>query len=143
MRKIYVTGSLRNPRIPYVGNVIRELGIEAFDDWFGAGKIADDSWKDYESTRGRNYGEALYGYAATNIFEFDKRHLDDSDACLLITPAGKSSHLELGYVIGRGRPGYVLFEDGLPPKDRWDVMYRLASKVFFSLDELVEYLRSK
>ncbi len=132
--KVYLIGSLKNERIPQVGNAIRNLGIEAFDDWYGGGPEADDKWQEYEKIRGRHYQEALYGEAAQNIFLFDKRHLDACDAGVLIAPAGKSGHLELGYLAGQRKRTYVLF-DGEP--ERWDVMYQFCDKVFFSIDDLL------
>lgn len=140
MNKVYVIGSLRNPNIPIIGEQIRDnTGWEVFDDWFAGGYEADDKWKEYEEARGRHYGEALLGEAATHVFEFDKRHLDSSDAAILVTPAGKSGHLELGYMVGSGKKTYVYF-DGLP--DRWDVMYRFVDKVFFDMDQLLAELNN-
>lgn len=81
---------------------------EIFDDWYSPGPEADDFWKTYEQGRGRSYSEALKGYAARHIFEFDKHHIDSADAGILVCPAGKSGHLELGYMIGQGKPGYIL-----------------------------------
>lgn len=133
---IYLIGSLRNPEVPNVANRIRALGHEVFDDWFAAGPEADDKWREYEISRGRDYLEALNGAAAKNVFAFDKRHLDAADAAVLLLPAGKSGHLELGYVIGSGRRGYVL----LDTPDRWDVMYQFASGVFNNVDDLAKEL---
>lgn len=134
---IYIIGSLRNKKIPEVGNAIRNLGIEAFDDWYAAGPEADDFWQAYEKTRGNDYRDALKNWAAQNVFDFDRKHLNRVDAGLLVLPAGKSGHLELGYLIGLGKPGYILL-DGEP--DRYDVMYNFAERVFLSLDEVVAYL---
>lgn len=130
-------GSLRNPKIPEIAKQIREAGFEVFDDWYAAGPEADDYWKKYEQERGRSYTEALNGHAATHVFEFDKRHLDGSDAVVLALPAGKSGHMELGYCLGRGTPGYILLEEG---SDRWDVMYKFANGVHTRVAELVKDL---
>ena len=138
MKSIYVIGSLRNPNIPSIGNAIRTIGFEAFDDWHSAGPTADDEWQRYERECGRSYGEALRGYAAKNVFAFDKKHLDRCDAAVLVMPAGKSGHLELGYMLGKGKIGYVLFDQ---EPERWDVMYQFADVVFFSGEEFLEYLR--
>jgi hypothetical protein len=99
---IYLIGSLRNPDVPKVAASLRAAGIEVFDDWYAAGYEADDMWKEYEQERGRGYLEALEGHAANHVFSFDKCHLDRADAGVLVAPAGKSGHLELGYLIGRG-----------------------------------------
>jgi hypothetical protein len=137
--RVYLIGSLRNKEIPNIGNKLRESGFEVFDDWFAAGPEADDKWRDYERSRGRSYLEALHGLAATNVFEFDKRHLSQADSVILVLPAGKSGHLELGWSLGRGVRGYIL----LDTPDRWDVMYRFADLVTDNLDEIVKDINER
>ncbi|KKK86420.1 hypothetical protein LCGC14_2763450, partial [marine sediment metagenome] len=133
MRKLYLIGSLRNPEVPVVSESIRALGFDVFDDWHAAGELADTAWRDYELTRGHTYAEALRGYAARHVFDFDMGHLNAADAAVLLLPAGKSGHMELGYVLGQGKPGYILFPE-VP--DRWDVLYQLATDVFFEQEAL-------
>jgi nucleoside 2-deoxyribosyltransferase len=132
-RMIYLIGSLRNPEIPKVAAKLRSAGLEVFDDWYSAGEFADDSWRDYEKARGHDFKTALKGYAAKNVYNFDLRHLERADAVVLVLPAGRSGHLELGYSIGRGKPGYILLDS----PDRWDVMYQFADLVTDNLDEVV------
>ena len=137
-RSIYVIGSMRNPKVPQIAVVLRELNYDTFDDWYSPGPDTDDRWQDYERARKRTFAEALAGYHAQNVFNFDKTHLDRCDAALLVLPAGKSGHLELGYMIGCKKPGYILL-DGEP--ERFDVMYQFATRVFTSVDEMSEALR--
>lgn len=136
--KIYLIGSLRNPVIPEIGNKLRALGIDVFDDWFAGGKRADDSWKDYEQRTGHTYSEALRGRMARHIFEFDKHHLDDSDAAILVAPAGRSGHLELGYMVGQGKCTVIYFPDGEPKLERWEVMTQFADYVVFDEASLLD-----
>jgi nucleoside 2-deoxyribosyltransferase len=137
-KQIYLIGSLRNPEVPKVGDKLRAAEHGVFDDWFAGGPIADDSWQEYERGRGRSYSVALRGPAARNVYEFDHRNLEASDGAILVLPAGKSGHLELGYMAGRSKYTAVLFMDGEP--ERWDVMYQFANDVFFSVDEMLEGL---
>ena len=110
MKTIYLVGSLRNDQIPIIANKLRtELGYEIFDDWYAPGRDTDAYWKAYEEGRGRTYKEALEGHAAKHIFEFDKYHLDRVDAGILVMPAGRSGHLELGYLSGQGKPTFIVF----------------------------------
>ena len=139
MSNIYLIGSLRNAQIGEIANKLRAAGHEVFDDWYAAGPEADDYWQKYEIAKGHNYVQGLQGYAAKHVFSFDKFHLDRNDIAVLALPAGKSAHLELGYVIGCGKPGYILLDN----PDRWDVMYQFASGVFYSVDDLVAELKSK
>lgn len=133
---VYIIGSLRNENIPKVAASLREVGLDVFDDWYSAGKDADDYLRDYYRERGMKYSEVLSSYSARHIFEFDKKHLDRCDCAVLVLPAGKSGHLELGYVIGKGKPGYILM-DGEP--ERVDIMHSFATKVFMNKEEMIEH----
>jgi hypothetical protein len=138
MNKLYIIGSLRNPLIPLTSHCLRSQlpGVEIFDDWYAAGPEADDYWMTYEKARGRTYAEALAGYAARNVYAFDKSHLLSADGALLILPAGKSGHLELGFMAGLGKWTGILLPQEEP--ERWDVMYQFAGKVYRNVDEVVE-----
>ena len=138
---IYLIGSLRNEKVPELANKIRDLnlGFEVFDDWFAPGPEADDFWRKYEKTRGTSYKQALKNWAAKHIFEFDKFHIDRADIGILYMPCGKSGFLELGYMIGRGKKCYIIFDDE-PENDRWDIMFQFAGDVCFGFDELKEKL---
>ncbi len=135
---IYLIGSLRNLNIPIIAETLRAEGHAVFDDWFSAGPKADDHWQVYEGYRGRTYKEALNAPPAWNVFRFDKTNLDRADTAVLVVPAGKSGHLEFGYMMGTNKRGYVLFDK---EPDRWDVMYRFATNVCTSMEELVEELK--
>jgi len=134
----YLIGSLRNENLGTIGNELRQAGLEIFDSWYAAGPIADDCWRDYEKAKGSNYKQALAGYAAQHIFQFDRKHLDRCDGAILAYPAGKSAHLELGYILGQGKPGYILL-DGEP--ERFDVMLNFATAVCYTTTELIGVIR--
>lgn len=137
MKSLYLIGSLRNPEVPILGQEIRKLGIDVFDDWHAAGPHADDCWKEYEQARGHTYKDALTGFAAKHVFSFDFTHLNRCDGALLCLPAGKSGHLELGYMSGLGKSAFVLLDN----PERWDVMYQFAKDgIFFSKEEMLEDL---
>ena len=136
MQSLYIIGSLRNrEEVIRISNEIRVLGYEAFDDWLSPGPEADDKWKEYEESRGRTYREALGGWAAVHVFEFDLYHLNRCDGAVLILPAGKSCHLEAGYIAAT-KPLFILMDD----PSRWDVMYQFATGIAFSLDELKDMI---
>lgn len=139
-KQIYVIGSLRNEKITEYAKNLRKLNFEVFDDWHSVSPNGDDLWKEYEMKRGRTYKEALAGHHAHNVFNFDKKHIDNSDIGVLIMPAGKSAFLELGYMIGCGKPGFILMDE----QERYDVMVLFTEvtggSVCFSMDELIEKL---
>lgn len=137
-RNIYLIGSLRNESISKLAGDLRANGHSVFDDWFAAGPEADDYWRDYERGRGHSLPEALNGYAARHVFEFDKHHLDRCDTAVLALPAGRSGHLELGYASGLGHDCAILMES---EPDRYDVMYQFANLgVFFKVEDLIDAL---
>ncbi len=138
MRSIYVIGALRNPRIPEIANALRAIGWDAFDDWHSPGPETDEKWQAYEKLRGRSFREALDGYHARHAFALDEYHIDRCGAGLLVLPAGKSAHIEFGVFRGAGKPRYILM-DGEP--ERYDLMYRYATAIFLSVDEMLEGLR--
>lgn len=138
MSNIYLIGSLRNSRVPELANELRALGYTVFDDWFAAGEHADDAWRDYEIGRGHNLKQALAGYAANHVFQFDMYHIRKADIGILLLPAGKSGHLELGYMIGFGCKSYIVYPE---EPERFDVMYLLADKVLSSTEELIERMK--
>lgn len=135
---IYLIGSLKNPEIPKIANELRTEGWEVFDDWFTPGPDADDHWRDYEKARGHNLKQALEGRAAKHIFAFDFKYLDRARYVVLVAPAGKSGHMELGWAIARGKKAFYLLS-GDP--DRFDVMLQLVTEyggaLVYSVDELL------
>ena len=140
MKKIYLIGALSNPKIPRIAKQIRSLGFDVFDDWISPGPDTDTEWQKYEKIRGRTYKEALSGHHAQEVFDFDLKHLKSADIAVLVSPCGKSGHLELGWAIGQGKKGYVLF-DGEP--NRFDIMYAFCTDIFFHIDELCKELKEE
>lgn len=136
---IYLVGSLRNPAIPKVAEELRTLGFEVFDDWWSASEDADEWWQHHENFKGNSYKDAIYGHHANCVFDFDYKHLSRADIGVLVLPAGKSGHLEFGWLIGKGKAGYILFEK---EPERFDIMYRFADDVCFTMDELKENLKN-
>lgn len=141
INSIYIIGSLRNPSIITLANELEKLGFDAFADWMSAGPEADNFLRDYHKERGLTYKQTLQSYAAKHIFEFDVKHINRCDAAIMVMPCGRSGHLELGFVRGCGKPGYILFDT---EPDRIDIMYQFATDIFFSKDDLTaELMRMK
>jgi hypothetical protein len=139
---LYLIGSLRNERIPVLANKIRKDNpdFEVFDDWYSAGPEADDYWKAHQRSKGLSYREALQGFAAKNVYNFDKRHLDRSSHALLVLPAGRSGHMEIMYAAyGVGASAAILLDE---KDDRWDVMYQFIPNILHSDKEINKWLTS-
>jgi hypothetical protein len=138
---IYLISSLKSDVTRKFAGELRQHGFDVFDDWHAAGPEADDIWRDYEHERGRTYLEALNGHHANHTFALDYHHLNRAQIGILLLPAGKSAHLELGYLIGQRKRGYILFSDGEPELTRWDLMYKFATGVFTEKGKLLAELK--
>ena len=132
---VYVIGSLSNPFVEEVADRIRETGIEAFDQWRAA---KGDFWADYALRRKLPFKEALKLDFVETAFQFDLKYLKSCSAAVLVMPAGRSGGIELGWILGQGKPGYILY-DGEP--ERPDLMAKLATEVFFGVEDLVKELK--
>jgi len=140
LHDIYLIGSLRNPVVPEIEKYLVSLGMTVFCEWFAGGERADEAWREYEQFRGNTFTQALKTYYAKHIFEFDKFHIDNSQAGVLVLPAGRSGHLELGYMMGQGKPGYILLDKD---PERYDIMYQFANGVYTNKEELAYALSNE
>lgn len=135
---VYLMGSLQNPMIPAVADLLRNDGYDVFDDWFSGGPEVDECWQQYEKHRGRSYAEALAGYHAENAFNFDLYHIKRCDLAVMLMPCGRSAHLELGFFRGLGKPGIICLPE---EPERYDLMYKFANAVVIGTDELMKEVR--
>ena len=133
-KKIYIIGALKNAEITSIAAELRPK-YDVFDQWITPGPDADQYLFEYSKKRGWNYKEALTCDAARNNFDFDKRHIDSSDIVVMVMPAGKSAHLELGYSIGMGKEAHILFDK---EPERFDLMYNFVpvDNIHFSVESL-------
>lgn len=138
-RSIYLIGALKNRQIQDLAIKLRAEGYDVFDDWQAPGPEADSFLLEWAKKRGLTYKEALQSYAAQHVFEFDKFHVDRCDTGVLVMPAGKSAHMELGYMRGQGKQVFILFDQW---PDRFDVMYNFATDVFVDEGELIGRLKT-
>ena len=138
MKKVYIIGALKNPIVPEFTNALVEAGFDAFSEWYTPGPEADQYLLDYAKRRGWSYKRALNSYAAEHIFSFDYKHLQSADLAVMLMPCGKSGHLELGWHLGQGKPGFILFDS---EPERFDLMYRFATDIFFNQQDLLNALQ--
>lgn len=143
--KVYLGGSLQNARISQLAHDLRSMlpvRTVVFDDWCAAHPKADDNWRDYEKAKGLDITSALEHSAGKQVYNFDRLNLLSSDVFVLVAPAGKSAHLEAGYMAGLreagvGKKVYALVDND---PERYDVMYRFFDQVFTNQGDLVQAL---
>lgn len=143
--KIYTASSWRNERYPAVVNALEAEGHEVYDFRNPWDEGAAFNWEqidpNWENWGARGFAEALEHPLAERGFKSDKAGMDWADVCVLILPSGKSSHMEAGYMAGKGKPVHILLDGGRP-----ELTYKLANvHATFSdlLTALVELTASK
>ena len=71
--------------------------------------------------------EMMNHWRVREAFREDKKYIDWADVLIMIMPCGRSSHLEAGYAVGKGKKMYIIggFEKG-----EFDVMYGFANGMY-------------
>ena len=141
MRRIYVASSWRNQYQQEVVSVLRRHGNRVFDfrnpnpgnHGFHWSEIDTDweTWSPQDFRKSLNHPIADSGYLS------DFEAMKWADTCVLVLPCGHSAHLEAGWFAGAKKETYILmFEPGGP-----ELMYKMATKICVSLDELIIALK--
>lgn len=134
--KIYVASSWRNDLQPHVVNIFRTYGHEVYDfrdsEGFSWHEI-DSEWEQWgfdDYVKGLNHDYAKRGFAK------DMAALKWCDACVLVTPCGRSAHLELGWAVGAGKKTVVIITERQEP----DLMYAMCDGIVESVGEACNVL---
>lgn len=140
-RRIYVASSWRNPYQQGIVEMLRMHGHQVYDfrnPPHGKGGFhwseIDPGWQDWSP---EGYREALLtSPVAAQGYLSDLRAMQWADTCVLVQPCGRSAHLELGWMAGRGKRTLILLADGEP-----ELMALLADEIVTSPDELLKALK--
>lgn len=149
--RVYVASSWRNPMQEWVVKVLREAGHNVYDfrnphqtrerenGRKGKGLAwteIDPNWQEWTDEQFR---EALKTQPAIDAFHSDFDAINWCDACVMVpgNTAGRSMHLELGYAAGLGKLTVILLQEKGEP----ELMYKLATHLCLSLNEVVEVIR--
>lgn len=139
--KIYVASSWRNPRHDSVVKVLIEHGHKVYNYRTADGAKGfswadiDPNWKNLTIEQYRKHSRHL---AARTGFLLDYSAMQAADACVLVEPSGKSSHMEAGWFAGCGLKVIVLLAEGEEP----ELMYHLADYICESVDEVCDVLKA-
>ena len=141
--KIYVASSWRCAAQPGVVMALREAGHDVYDfrnptadsQGFRWSEI-DADWQSWSPARYRN---ALRHSVVKRGFGLDFGAMLWAEACVLVLPCGRSAHLEAGWFVGARKPLYVLILERCEP----ELMYKMATSICVSLEELIRVLRRK
>jgi len=139
--KVYIASSWKNCDICMdIAKTIRQWGHEV--DLF-----CDDStgrfvfhWSELDSPENIDAIKMVNSEQGKKAFAEDKKWIDWADVVVMVLPCSKSSHLEGGYAVGKGKKLYII---GDFPKGDFDVMYGFSDALirwsdFETLKELLE-----
>ena len=138
--KIYVASSWRNQYQPDVVRRLRAAGYDVYD--FRNPREGDTGfhWSeidpDWQSWTPDKYVVAMQHPIAVAGFKSDFDAMKWADACVLVLPSGRSAHLEAGWFCGQGKPCMVYIPEPIEP----ELMYKLASRICTSMDEVLRLL---
>lgn len=126
MVNIYVASSWKNETVDTVIANLRELGHTVYDFKEDNGFHWSDIDPAYLDWTPREFTKVLAEDAYCDMgFNTDMAALDNCDICLLVLPSGRSSHLELGYAIGKGKGSIILLDEMFEP----ELMYCMCNAV--------------
>lgn len=134
--KIYIASSCRNDHQPAIIRDLEAAGHEVYDFRHGVKfkwSDIDPNWITWSS---QTFREALGHPFAHDAFEADLCGMKWAEAFVLVAPAGRSAHLELGWATGAGKPAYILLSDGEP-----ELMYKLATGLCTSIGAVLSSLK--
>ena len=135
-KKIYLATSWRNPEQPHILKMLRDEGHLVYDfrDEETAFRWSDIDprwlrWSPQEFRRALTHPKARAG------FRKDRDAMLWANMCVLLTPCGRSAHLEAGFMAGQGKRVAVLLRQG-----EAELMYCLLGDLCVSEKELLEAL---
>ena len=143
--RIYIASSWKNTKMAsYTAVYLREknFAVDVFCDKttgryvFHWSEMLDDPDKSISKLNAVTF---LKDKRSQRAFKEDKTWLDWCEACILVLPAGNSSHLEAGYAKGQGKKLIIYAPLGFP-QGEFDVMYGFADLMTNEIDKIVSFL---
>lgn len=139
--RVYVASSWRNARQPRTVQTLREAGHVVYDFREPEDGVLGFQWADidphWQSWTPLGFREALHHPIAVDGFSRDMAALEWADACVLLLPCGRSSHLEAGWAKGHGKPVVAILSDGEP-----ELMYSMFDHICFTAGEATRWLQA-
>ena len=139
--KIYIASSWKNAKeVRELAEHLAKEGMEVYDFTdetkhfsFNLNMLPNHSEIDYLQFL-RDVPESI------EAFRVDRDGLDWANVVIMMLPCGRSSHLELGYGVGKG---HICFIYGDLPLGEYEVMYHFADKVYRKneLESMIEHLK--
>ena len=136
-----MASSWRNIVQPDVVRILIEAGHEVYDfrnphhqnSGFHWSDI-DPDWEEWSSAK---LIDELEHPLASKGFMTDMEGLDWADAVVMVMPCGRSSHLELGYAVGKKKRTIILLSQSEP-----ELMYKMADYLVTDIDQMLIALKA-
>lgn len=137
-KSLYVASSWKNIYQVAVVTAARTAGIETYDFKDADGFHWSEVDPEYKEHFGQfpHYMDMLNHNRAHEGFKRDFDAMVNSEACVLVLPAGRSANLEAGWFIGQEKPCAVY----MPEYDEPDLMYKMADFITDNLFDLLGWL---
>jgi hypothetical protein len=143
--KVYVASSWRNPHYERVIGMIRDLGHQVWDwrnpptggNGFSWQEVGREGYRHGDRVTLGEWRAMLTHPIAGAGFASDLAGMNWCDVGVLLHPAGRSAHLEAGWLAGRGKKVHVLV---LEPTEPDLMILALNGSICGSEAELLEIL---
>mgnify|MGYP001171606185 CR=1 FL=1 len=133
---MYVASSWRNVIQPDVIKILLDAGHEVYDFrnpcQSGTGFHWSDIASDWEHWSPEKLIAGLEHPLASKGFRSDMDALDWAEAVVMVMPCGRSSHLELGYAVGKSKKTVVLLTQSEP-----ELMYKMADYLVTDTEKML------
>ena len=126
---------------PDVVRILIEAGHEVYDFRNPHKKNVGFHWSDidpdWERWSSDKLIDGLEHPLASKGFTTDMEGLDWADAVVMVMPCGRSSHLELGYAVGKKKRTIILLSQSEP-----ELMYKMADYLVTDIDRVLIALKA-
>lgn len=138
-RNIYVASSFKNEKQQFVVKALEDAGHKVYD--FRNPNACQYHWSDidpnYRNWKAHQFIKALNHPLTQAGFNSDFDALFACEVCILVLPCNRSSHLELGFAVGKNKRTAILLED----KNEPEAMYKLVDLLATDIKEILTWLQ--
>lgn len=147
MSRIYIASSWKNKFQQQLVEELRKRGHKVYDFKHPYGRNDVPVWESVSVTqnlrsayvekclKGKDFKRMLLDRQSIKRFEEHFAAMQDADTCILLLPAGRSSHIEAGHMNGMGKRVFVMdTSKEVTP----ELMYLALDDYFFDFEELYQ-----
>ncbi len=147
MSRIYIASSWKNKYQQQLVEDLRKRGHKVYDFKHPYGRNDVPVWETVSVTqnlrsayvekclKGKDFKRMLLDRQSIKRFEEHFAAMQDADTCILLLPAGRSSHIEAGHMNGMGKRVFVMdTSKEVTP----ELMYLALDDYFFDFEELYQ-----